>query len=169
MSSHQSSYEIVGIDVAARRLVAIGDQAVLPANYENTLAGRGRLIASLGRSKGGGSRRPVRLVLEASGLYFLDLACDLAAAGIAVMVVNPKPAHHFAEAMLQRRKDAPVDAALTAARCCPEARALVDRLAARGKIRLHAVVAPMRKLLHGLHARWHLDEDFDGKKLFAAA
>lgn len=333
MSSDQSSYEIVGIDVAARRLVAIGDQAVLPTDYENTPAGRGRLIASLSRSKAGASRRPVRVVLEATGLYFLDLACELAAAGIAVMVVNPKAAHHFAEAMLQRRKDDPVDAAmlreygrrmafvawqpppaelfalramtreiqalgksvaaaknrlhaagatrlapaaliaviqrqiaqgealiaeltaaalrqlkadpelarrfartdsvpgfaakgalavigelvvlppmtarqwvaqagldvreersgtslarrpriskrgnrrlrqalfyaaLTAARCCPEARAFVDRLAARGKTRLQAVVALMRKLLHALHAMWRLDQDFDGQKLFAA-
>ncbi len=36
------------------------------------------------------SQRPVRVVLEATGIYFLDLACELAAAGIAVMVVNPK-------------------------------------------------------------------------------
>jgi len=62
----------------------------------------------------------VRVVLEATGIYFLDLACELVAAGIAVMVVNPRPApgseqgatHHFAEAILQRRKTDPVDAAM---------------------------------------------------------
>jgi transposase len=58
------------------------------------------------------SRRPVRAVVEATGIYFLDLACDLAAAGIEVMVVNPRASHHFAEAVLQRRKDDPVDAAM---------------------------------------------------------
>src|SRR5215813_4759648 len=110
-----SSHEIVGIDVAARKRVVIGERLALAAEYENTAAGRSRLVAALRHSP-----RPVRVVLEATGIYFLDLACELAAAGIAVMVVNPKPApgseqgatHHFAEAILQRRKTDPVDAAM---------------------------------------------------------
>jgi transposase len=331
-----SSHEIVGIDVAARKLVVIGERLAL-AEYENTAAGRSKLVNALSRSP-----QPVRVVLEATGMYFLDLACELAAAGIAVMVVNPKPApgseqgatHHFAEAILQRRKNDPVDAAmlreygrrmdfvswqpprhelfgfraltrevqalsktvaaarnrlhaitatklapavligalerqiadnqalinelvaaavaqtesdpelarllartdsvpgfaakaavlvigelavlppmtarqwvaqagldvreetsgtslarrprlskrgnkrlrealfypaLTAARCCPAAAAFVDRLVAHGKTRLQAIVALMRKLLHGLHAMWRNDEDFDAEKLFAPA
>jgi len=324
-----SSHEIVGIDVAARKLVAIGEPAVLAGGYENTPAGRSRLIKALCRSP-----LPVRVVLEATGIYFLDLAGELAAAGIAVMVVNPRATHHFAEAILQRRKNDPVDAAmlrefgrrmdfvawqpprcelfafralareaqalskavaaaknrlhavtatrlapdtliraleqqitqnqtlideliaaalahsatvpelarlvartdsapgfaakaavlvvgelavlppmtarqwvaqagldvreecsgtslarqprvskrgnqrvrealfypaLTAARCCPAATAFVERLVARGKTRLQAIVALMRKLLHGLHAMWRHDEDFDANKLFAQA
>ena len=331
-----SSQEIVGIDVAARKLVVIGERLAL-AEYQNTAADRSKLMKALCRSQ-----RPVRVVLEATGIYFLDLACELAAAGIAVMVVNPKPApgneqgatHHFAEAILQRRKNDPVDAAmlreygrrmdfvswqpprhelfgfraltrevqalsktvaaarnrlhaitatqlapavligalerqiahnqalinelvaaavaqtesdpelarllartdsvpgfaakaavlvigelsvlppmtarqwvaqagldvreetsgsslarrprlskrgnkrlrealfypaLTAARCCPAAAAFVDRLVAHGKTRLQAIVALMRKLLHGLHAMWRNDEDFDAEKLFAPA
>lgn len=331
-----SSHEIVGIDVAARKLMVIGERLAL-AEYENTAAGRNKLVNALSRSP-----QPVRVVLEATGIYFLDLACELAAAGIAVMVVNPKPApgneqgatHHFAEAILQRRKNDPVDAAmlreygrrmdfvswqpprhelfgfraltrevqalsktvaaarnrlhaitatqlapavligalerqiahnqalidelvaaavaqtesdpelarllartdsvpgfaakaavlvigelsvlppmtarqwvaqagldvreetsgsslarrprlskrgnkrlrealfypaLTAARCCPAAAAFVDRLVAHGKTRLQAIVALMRKLLHGLHAMWRNDEDFDAEKLFAPA
>jgi transposase len=322
-----SSHEIVGIDVAARTLAASGEQVALRPEYENTAAGRGALIKALSRSK-----RPVRVVLEATGIYFLDLACELVAAGCETMVVNPKAAHHFAEAVLQRRKDDPVDAAmlrdygrrmdfvpwapprpelfafralareaqaqtkavaatknrlhalgatrltparliralerqvaqaealidelvaaalkliegdgelkrklahtdsapgfaakgavlvmaellvlppmaarqwvaqagldvreersgtsvarrpriskrgnkrlrealfypaLTAARCCPEARAFVDRLVARGKTKLQAIVALMRKLLHAIHAMWRNDEDFNAKKLFA--
>src|SRR5215472_9817549 len=102
-----SSDEIVGIDVAARRLVASGERVVLAAAYENTPAGRGRLIKALCRSP-----LPVRVVLEATGNYFLDLACELVAAEIAVMVVNPKATHHFAEAILQRRKNDPIDAAM---------------------------------------------------------
>jgi transposase len=332
-----SSHEIVGIDVAARKLVVIGERLALAAEYENTVAGRSQLVKALCRSP-----RPVRVVLEATGMYFLDLACELAAAGIAVMVVNPKPApgneqgatHHFAEAILQRRKNDPVDAAmlreygrrmdfvswqpprhelfgfraltrevqalsktvaaarnrlhaitatqlapatlihalerqiahnqalidelvaaalaqtesdpelarlvartdsapgfaakaavlvvgelailppmsarqwvaqagldvreetsgtslarrprlskrgnkrlrealfypaLTAARCCPAAAVFVDRLVAHGKTRLQAIVALMRKLLHGLHAMWRNDEDFDAEKLFTPA
>jgi transposase len=322
-----SSHEIVGIDVAAKTLVAIGERAVLPAAYENTADGHGALVKALRRSG-----RPVRVVLEATGIYFLDLACELVAAGFETMVVNPKAAHHFAEAILQRRKDDPVDAAmlreygrrmdfvpwtpprpelfalralaretqaqtkavaatknrlhalgatklapkrliraierqiehsealigeliaaavtliegdpglerkfaqadsipgfaakaavtvmaelvvlppmaarqwvaqagldvrevrsgtslqrkpkiskrgnkrlrealfypaLTAARCCPEAAAFVDRLVAGGKTRLQAIVALMRKLLHAIHAMWRNDEDFNAEKLFA--
>ena len=59
--------------------------------------------------------------------------------------------------------------ALTAARCCPAAAAFVDRLVAHGKTRLQAIVALMGKLLHGLHAMWRNDEDFDAEKLFAPA
>ena len=100
-----SSHEIVGIDVAARKLAVIGERLALAAECENTAAGRSRLIKALCQSP-----LPVRVVLEATGIYFLDLACELEAAGIAVMVVNPKPApgseqgatHHFAEAILQR-------------------------------------------------------------------
>lgn len=102
-----SSHEIVGIDVAARKLVASGERTGLAAAYDNTSAGRSQLITDLRRS-----RRAVRVVLEATGIYFLDLACELVAAGIAVMVVNPKATHHFAEAILQRRKNDPVDAAM---------------------------------------------------------
>jgi transposase len=324
-----SSYETVGIDVGARRLTASGEEVVLASEYENTASGRKALVAALARSK-----RPVRAVLEATGIYFLDVACDLVAAGIEVMVVNPKVAHHFAEAMLQRRKDDPVDAAMlgeygrrmdfvpwtppapklfalraisreigalgkaltaaknrrhavdstalgaavvrraldrqialnetlveellataveqikgdaelkrrfdrtdsipgfaakavvcvmgelvvlppmkaaqwvaqagldvreeasgssvqrkpriskrgnkrlrealfypamTAARCCPEAEAFCNRLVARGKTKLQATVALMRKLLHAIHALWRNNETFNAKKLFAPA
>lgn len=324
-----SSYQIVGIDVAARSLVASGEEGLLRPAYENTPAGRGALIQTLRRSK-----QPVRVVLEATGIYFLDVACELVAAGIEVMVINPKAAHHFAAARLQRRKNDPVDAAmlrafgscmpfvpwtpprsdlfafralareaqaqikaaaaaknrlhalgatklapanvvqllkqhiadaeaiiaalvaaarqqieadpelkrlfehtdsmpgfaakgaifvmaellvlppmtarqwvaqagldvredrsgtsvqhkprlskrgnkrlrealfypaLTATRCCPEIRAFVERLLARGKTKLQAIAAVMRKLLHGLHAMWLKHEDFNAKKLFAQA
>ena len=102
-----SSHQIVGIDVAARKLVAVGEAVALAAAYDNTAAGRSELVVALRRSQ-----RPARAVLEATGIYFLDLACDLVAAGIAVMVVNPRATHHFAEAILQRRKTDPVDAAM---------------------------------------------------------
>lgn len=324
-----SSYEMVGIDVAAKKLSASGERVRLRPDYENSAAGRSVLIKALGRSE-----HPVRVVMEATGIYFLDLACELTKAGIEVMVVNPRAAHHFAEAVLQRRKDDPVDAALlrtygqrlpfvpwlppaatlfalramareaqaqtkvataaknrlhamkatvltpakliralerqlrrtealidelvaaavalvetdpelkrkfartdsapgfaakasimvmgelvvlppmsatqwvaqagidvrevrsgtsvqrrpkiskrgnkrlrealfypalTAAQCCPQARAFVERLVARGKTRLQAIVALMRKLLHAIHAMWQNDEDFDAAKLFAKA
>lgn len=101
-----SSHQIVGIDVAAKKLVVAGTGAALRPEYANDRDGRGRLVKALSGAK------PIRVVVEATGIYFLDLACELAAAGIEVMVVNPRASHHFAEAVLQRRKDDPVDAAM---------------------------------------------------------
>jgi len=67
----------------------------------------------------------------------------------------------------KRLREALFYPALTAARCCPAARAFVERLVAGGKTRLQAIVALMRKLLHGLHAMWRHDEAFNAEKLFA--
>jgi hypothetical protein len=50
--------------------VAVGEEVVLAAAYDNTPAARGALVTALRRSK-----RPVRAVLEAAGISFLDLAC----------------------------------------------------------------------------------------------
>jgi transposase len=44
----------------------------------------------------------VRIVLEATGIYSLDVALALQAAHHAVMVVNPRAARDFARALLQR-------------------------------------------------------------------
>lgn len=102
-----SSHAIVGVDVAAKTLSVAGGALPLLPVYANSAAGQSALIKALRRD-----RQPVRVVLEATGIYFLDLACRLAEAGIEVMVLNPRIAHHFAEAVLQRRKDDPVDAAM---------------------------------------------------------
>jgi len=40
-----------------------------------------------------------RVVMEATGIYYLDTALALAEAGAEVMVVNPKHGHHFAQAL----------------------------------------------------------------------
>ena len=52
-----------------------------------------------------------RIYLEATGLYHLDLALALDDAGFEVMVINPKAAKRFAEAMQSRTKTDAVDAA----------------------------------------------------------
>ena len=44
----------------------------------------------------------------------MRLACALHAAGYAVSVVDPKQAHDFAKALLQRAKTDPLDAAVLA-------------------------------------------------------
>jgi transposase len=102
-----SNVEVVGIDIAARTLAVCGGTLDLEREWENTPAARAALAKRLAAAG-----RPVRVVMEATGIYFLDLARTLAAAGVAVMVVNPKASHHFAEALLERRKDDPVDAAV---------------------------------------------------------
>ena len=40
----------------------------------------------------------LRVVMEATGIYYLDLAVQVVEAGAEVMVLNPKAAHHFAKA-----------------------------------------------------------------------
>lgn len=52
----------------------------------------------------------LRVVVEATGIYYLDLALQAVEAGAEVMVINPKAAHHFAKAMNQRNKTDAIDA-----------------------------------------------------------
>jgi transposase len=55
--------------------------------------------------------------------------------------------------------------ALVAMRREPYLRAFYQRLLARGKAPLQAVVAVMRKLLHAFFAMFHSDQPYDGSKL----
>jgi transposase len=55
-----------------------------------------------------------RVCLEATGTYHLDLALRLDAGGVALMVLNPKAAKRFAEALLTRNKTDAVDAGVLA-------------------------------------------------------
>src|SRR5262245_52500491 len=83
------------LDVAARAATGVEQRM---AQFANTGAGHRQLIKWL--TKGG---RSARVVLEATGVYSLDLALALdAARRIEVMVVNPRAARKFAEACLQR-------------------------------------------------------------------
>ncbi len=55
-----------------------------------------------------------RVCLEATGSYHLDLALAIDAAGLALMVLNPKAAKRFAEALQTRNKSDAVDAGVLA-------------------------------------------------------
>ena len=91
-----------GIDVSAHKL-DVCDPAKL--QVENTASGHQLIIRSLTRGQ------TARVCLEATGNYGLDLALALdRAEGIEVMVINPRAAHHFAQAMMKRSKTDPVDA-----------------------------------------------------------
>ncbi len=54
----------------------------------------------------------VRLLVEATGIYYLDLALLACELGIAVSVINPKAGHNFAKALSQRNKTDRLDAAM---------------------------------------------------------
>ena len=100
---------LAGIDVGARHLkIEIEDarDARCALEVPNTPAGHRRLIRRL--TQGG---RRVRVALEASGIYSLDLALALhRAPRFEVMVVNPRAARDFAKAFLLRSKTDAIDA-----------------------------------------------------------
>jgi transposase len=55
--------------------------------------------------------RVMRVCMESTGLYGLDLALALSEAqGIELMVANPRAVRHFAQALMKRSKNDPIDA-----------------------------------------------------------
>jgi len=49
----------------------------------------------------------------------------------------------------------------------PQVRPYYEKLLAKGKKPMQALVAVMRKLLHAIHGMFEHDADFDGTKFFA--
>jgi transposase len=97
-----------GIEVSQRTLVVAlrcHDHDEAPRELPNTPEGHQGVRRFLERSA-----RPVRVALESTGLYGLDLALALHQAGVAVMVANPRAVRHFATALMQRRKNDRLDA-----------------------------------------------------------
>lgn len=103
---------VAGIDVSCKELVLAvrkNGKTHKPKTFANTPSGHQEIVQALRKAD------VTRLCLEATGVYHLDLAVALYdAGGIEVMVVNPKAARRFAEAMMNRTKTDPVDAALLA-------------------------------------------------------
>lgn len=102
---------VAGIDVGRQTLVLAvrkNGKTHKPREFDNDPAGHAALVHALRQAKA------ERVCLEATGVYHLDLAVALHDAGLSVMVVNPKAARRFAEAMMSRTKTDPVDAALLA-------------------------------------------------------
>jgi transposase len=98
----------VGIDVAKDRL----DVAVRPSgeafSVERNAASLEVLIARMQELK------PRVIALEATGGFETVVAAALTAAGLPVAVVNPAQIRHFAQAIGQRAKTDPIDAAVIA-------------------------------------------------------
>jgi transposase len=203
---------VVGLDVSAREISVArllrkeGTPTV--ASFPNTASGHKALLAYLLEGN-----VDVRVCLEASGNYSLDLALALHAhRHVEVSLVNPRRARRFAESLGERSKSDPVDArvlcqwvafsgldpsqftsgtsvekrprisrggsrhlrralympALVALRREPHLRTFYQRLVNRGKARLQALVAIMRKLLHALFAMFRSNQTYDGAKLCSA-
>src|SRR5271154_5624577 len=93
-----------GVDVSARTLaVALHqqDRPFLEREFANSAAGHKQLIAWLFER---GAR--IRVSLEATGIYSLDVVLALhAAAGIEVAVLNPKRIHQFAQTLCRSKTD----------------------------------------------------------------
>jgi len=99
--SAQDRCTSVGIDVS-KDWFDVSQQsagnAVQVGRFENTARDHQRLVKWLRKRSTG----TLRIALEATGTYGLDLAMVLHQAGMEVMVVNPKAARHFANALMQR-------------------------------------------------------------------
>jgi transposase len=142
-----------------------------------------------GPSSGGAPARrgrPTLLVLEATGGYDRPLVAALAAAGLPVVVANPRQVRDFARATGQLAKTDAIDAdilALFAERVRPEPRPLsddatqaLDALLTRRRQLLEMLVAERNRLTHARpvirrdiaqHVRWlerrlrEVDTDLD--------
>jgi transposase len=100
----------VGVDVGAKSVVVSQRRAgrtVSTDEFPQTAEGHRALIKKLGR-------KVACVVLEATGVYYLDLAVALHRAGLPVAVINPRSFHHFANLKLSNSKTDAVDAALLA-------------------------------------------------------
>ena len=150
---------MVGIDVAKAELVV----AARPSGECWTVANDERGVRTLVERLR--TERPELIVLEATGGYELLCASALAAAGLPVVVVNPRQVRDFAKATGQLAKTDRIDAdvlALFAERVRPEVRALPAAAAQE----LEALLARRRQLLEMLQAeRNRLGQVFGRGKL----
>lgn len=99
--------QCVGIDVSARSL-SVGRRGskgrVRVREMPNTPAGHKAVCASLAEG-------PVKVCMEATGIYHLDIALALKSmANVDVMVANPRAVHDFAGALMTRGKTDASDA-----------------------------------------------------------
>lgn len=150
----------VGVDVSARTLEvsrAASDEAVEARQFANTVAGCRELARWVTQGQ-----RSARVVLEATGLYSLDVALLLQRTPrVAVMVLNPRVSKHFADACGQRaRTDATAAEHLReyAARMPfvpwtpPSAAALGLRAVMRRVVVLTELLVQERNRLHAMEA-----------------
>lgn len=135
----------VGVDVAKAELVVVMRPSGARWAVANDEAGRRTLVDRLC------AERPQVLVVEATGGYELPAVAALVAAGLPVVVVNPRQVRDFARSTGQLAKTDRLDAAvlaLFAERVQPPVRALPDAATHA----LDALVARRRQLVEMLVA-----------------
>jgi transposase len=98
----------VGIDVSKDRL----DVHVLPQGEAFAVTRNGAGVAQLVEKLK--AQTPKLIALEATGGFETVVAAALAAAALPLVVVNPAQVRHFAQALGQRAKTDPIDAAVIA-------------------------------------------------------
>lgn len=137
-----------GIEVSAKQVLVeleTDSATALRREFANTAQGHQALVrwlVSSGR---------VRVVMEATGLYGLDLAlCLEQEPAVELMVANPRAVRHFAHALIKRSKSDPIDAQVLAefARRMPFRRWQRPSPAA---LRLHALAGRLQ-VLADMHA-----------------
>ena len=100
--------KFVGIDVSKLTLDFDCLQVSAPQQFSNDMKGIGALVEML---KGSGAER---IVIEATGGYETAVASALAAAGLPVVIVNPRQVRDFAKATGSFAKTDRLDARLLA-------------------------------------------------------
>jgi transposase len=103
-----NKHDDCGVEVSAEQLLAGLEREGAPRlrrEFPNTPEGHNALVRWL-EAPG----RTVRVVMEATGLYGLDLALRLdSAPSVELMVANPRAVRHFAHALMKRSKNDPID------------------------------------------------------------
>lgn len=100
--------DFCGVDVGSTELTVSLRRGgeVIRRRFANTVAGRRALRRLLSRRG-----HCVRVCLESTGIYGLDLALELyGCAGVEVMVANPRAVRRFAQALMKRGKSDRIDA-----------------------------------------------------------
>ena len=148
-----------GIDIAARSFDVVlrkqgQNQKVM--SFDQSPKGHSAVIELL-------KNHPVeRIVMEATGVYYLGLAVALHQAGLPVCVINPKSFRHFAALTLTGTKTDPVDSALLAEYAqrmepplwqAPDSSALTLRDIGRQINRLVFACTQAKNRLHALMAK----------------
>lgn len=135
----------LGLDVAKASVELASEPAGLSGQFATDSEGLTALVAQC-------QRQPITLiVLEATGGYEAPVVAALAAAGLPLVVVNPRQVRDFAKALGRLAKTDTIDArvlALFGARVQPSARPLPDAATQE----LQALLLRRRQLQDMLHA-----------------
>lgn len=106
---HAPDVALLALDIGAKTHTYAGQfkQATQHGTVEASPAAIGKLIGHWLKRSG-----QLHVLVEATGIYYLDTALIASKRGATVSVINPKSAHNFAKALGQRNKTDRLDAAM---------------------------------------------------------